>query len=135
MTQWHGRGTQAELMVHHRLQKDDAHGVMEPVDEVEWTTTWSTTRVGCMSRWMSDPAADERRLGRGGPLRIKASVRSIVPTAVGTSHFHCTKCPQLWSDKFRPWSISAGGTPQSVLLYDGCYWICTQTEFSDLPSR
>ena len=59
-------------------------------------------------------------------------LRSIVPTAVGTSHLHCTKCPQLWSDKFRPWSISAGGTPQSVLLYDGCYWMCTQTEFSDL---
>jgi hypothetical protein len=60
---------------------------------------------------------------------------SIVPTAVGTSHFHRPKCPQLWSDKFRPWSISAGGTPQSVLLYDGCNScnsMCTQTEFSDL---
>ena len=41
-------------------------------------------------------------------------LRSIVPTAVGASHFHCTNCPQLWSDKFRPWSISAGGTPTSV---------------------
>ena len=65
-------------------------------------------------------------------------LRSIVHPSVGTSHFHCTKCPQLWSDKFRPWSISAGqvlrlgGTPQSVLLYDGRNWMCTQTEFSDL---
>ena len=56
----------------------------------------------------------------------------IVSTAVGTSHFHCTKCPQLWSDKFRPWSISVGGTPQSVLLYNGCHRMSTQTEFSDL---
>ena len=41
-----------------------------------------------------------------------------LPTAVDsvdTSHFHCTICPQLWPHKFRPWSISAGGTPTSVL--------------------
>jgi hypothetical protein len=43
--------------------------------------------------------------------------------------------PQLRSNKFRPWAISAGGTPQSVLLYDGCYGMCTQTEFSDVSYR
>jgi hypothetical protein len=46
-----------------------------------------------------------------------------------------TLSPQLWSQKFRPWSISAGGTPTSVLLYDGCDRMCTQTEFSDVLYR
>ena len=68
-------------------------------------------------------------------VQTAVDLRSIVPTAVGTSHFHCTKCPQLWSDKFRPWSISEGGTPESVLLYNGCYWMCTQTEFPDVLYR
>ena len=63
------------------------------------------------------------------------AVYTFVPTAADTSHFHCTKCPQLWLHKFRPWSISAGGTPTSVLLYDGCNEMCTHTEFSNVLYR
>jgi hypothetical protein len=40
-----------------------------------------------------------------------------------------------YGHKFRPWSISAGGTPTSVLLYDACDDMCTQTEFSDVLYR
>ena len=51
--------------------------------------------------------------------RTGTAVYTIVPTAVVTSHFHRTRCPQLWSHKFRPWSISTVGTRNQYVYIMG----------------
>jgi hypothetical protein len=91
-----------------------------------WRSTWrSMWRSSC---WLNTEHAEP----------LKNRLQSKILLSMGeywVLYNKWTLSPQLWSQKFRPRSISAGGTPTSVLLYDGCDGMCTQTEFSDVLYR
>ena len=83
-----------------------------------WRTIWK-------SSWLNTEQAE--------PFTNRLQSKILLPMGeYWVLYNKWTLSPQLWSQKFRPWSISAGGTPTSVLLFDGCNVLCTQTEFSDV---